>query len=57
MPLPGKPVAYNYGLLAVSYGLLLGIVVYCFRLLGFPGRASSGTVSKTWSKATRVYSY
>ena len=36
--LPGKPVAYNYGLLWLIYGLLYGIVTAsCFRLLGFPG--------------------
>ena len=36
--LPGKPVAYNYGLLWLLYGLLWGIVAYYFGLLGFPGR-------------------
>ena len=35
--LPGKPAAYNNGLLSINYGLLWGIVAYCFRLLGFPG--------------------
>ena len=32
--LPGKPVAYNYGLLSVNYGLLRGIVAHYF---GVPG--------------------
>ena len=35
--IPGKPVAYNYGLLSVDYGLLWGIVAYHFELLSFPG--------------------
>ena len=34
---PGKPVAYNSGLLWLIYGLLYGIVACCFRLLGFSG--------------------
>ena len=34
---PGKPVAYNYGLVSVNYWLLYGIVAYFFRLLGVPG--------------------
>ena len=34
--LPGKPVAYNYGLLWLIYGLLWGIVANCFWLLGVP---------------------
>ena len=36
--LPGKPVAYNWGLLCQIYGLLWGIVACYFGLLGFPGR-------------------
>ena len=35
--LPGKPGAYNYGLLSVNSGLLWGIVACYFGLLGFPG--------------------
>ena len=35
--IPGKPVAYNYGLFSVNYGLLWGIVAYYFGLLGVPG--------------------
>ena len=33
---PGKPVAYNSGLLWLLYGLLLGLVACCFGLLGVP---------------------
>ena len=36
--LPAKPVAYDYGLLSIQYGLLSGMVAYHFRLLGFPKR-------------------
>ena len=36
--LPGKPVAYNYGLLRLNSGLLWGMVAHDFWLLGFPGR-------------------
>ena len=35
---PGKPVAYNDGLLSMNYGLFWGIVACYFGLLGFPGR-------------------
>ena len=35
--IPGKPVGYHFGLLSINYGLLWGLVVCCFRLLGFPG--------------------
>ena len=35
--LPGKPVAYNFGLLWIYYGLLWDIVAYYFGLLGVPG--------------------
>ena len=35
--MPGQPVAYNYGLLWLIYGLLYGIVACYFRLLGVPG--------------------
>ena len=35
--LPGKPVAYNSGLLSVNSGLLWSIVAYYFGLLGVPG--------------------
>ena len=38
MDVPGKPVACNYGLLSMNYGLPSGIVAYYFGLLGFPGR-------------------
>ena len=38
MCIPGKPVAYNYGLLLLIYGLLYGIVACYFRPLGVPGR-------------------
>ena len=36
---PRKPVAHNHGLLSMNYGLLegIGIVAYCFGLLGFQG--------------------
>ena len=34
---PGKPVAYYYGLLSVNYGLLWSIVVFYLGLLGVPG--------------------
>ena len=44
---PGKPVAYNYGLLWLIYGLLWGVVACCFRLLGFP---SAFAVYDTWPK-------
>ena len=37
--MPGKPVAYNYGLLWLIYGLLWGILAHYFRLLGVPGEA------------------
>ena len=33
-PLPGKPVAHNYGLLGLYFGLLWGIVAHYFGLLG-----------------------
>ena len=36
--LPGKPVAYDNGLLCMYCGLLWGIVACYFRLLGVPGR-------------------
>ena len=36
--LPGRPVAYNSGLLWLIYGLLWGVLACCFRLLGFPGQ-------------------
>ena len=35
---PGKPVAYNNGLLSINYGLLWSIVACCFELLGVPAR-------------------
>ena len=35
---PGKPVACNYGLLSVNYGLLWSIVAYFLGLLGVPRR-------------------
>ena len=35
--LPGKPVAWNFGLLWIYYGLLYGIVACSFGLLGVPG--------------------
>ena len=38
---PGKPVAYNDGLLWLIDGLLYGIVACCFGLLGFPGTSLS----------------
>ena len=34
-PFPGKPVAYNYGLLCLNNGLLWSIVACDFGLLGF----------------------
>ena len=34
---PGKPVAYNNGLLSVIFGPLWSIVACFFRLLGVPG--------------------
>ena len=34
---PGKPVAHNYKLRSMDYGLLWGIVAHDFGLLGFPG--------------------
>ena len=39
---PGKPVAYNYGLLWLLYGLLWGIVAYYYGLLGVPGTLCFG---------------
>ena len=36
--IPGKPVAYYYGLLWLIYGLLWGIVACYFGLLGVPGK-------------------
>ena len=36
--LRGKPIAFNYGLLWLLYGLLGGIVACWFWLLGVPGR-------------------
>ena len=39
LSLPGKPVACNFGLLWLIYGLLWGIVACCFGLLGFPGKS------------------
>ena len=42
--LPGEPVAYNYGLLSMAYGLRWGIVAHCFRLPGFQGSCSHRTV-------------
>ena len=41
MDVPGKPVAYNDGLLSVNCGLLWDIVAYFFGLLGVPGSYSS----------------
>ena len=38
---PGKPVAYNSGLLSMDYGLLWGIVASYFGLLGLPGAYTS----------------
>ena len=46
--LPGKPVAYNYGLLSINYGLLYGIVACYFKLLGVPGMS-------TWSSGPYVW--
>ena len=37
MMIPGKPVAYNCGLLWLTYGLLYDIVACDFGLLGVPG--------------------
>ena len=34
---PGESVAYVFGTLSMSYGLLYDIVACCFGLLGFPG--------------------
>ena len=42
MKLPGKPVACNYGLLSVDYGLLWGIVACYFGLLSVPGSKLKG---------------
>ena len=53
--LPGKPVAYNYGLLSINYGLLWGIVASFFGLLGVPGKGKGGspaTAPKSLQKAT-----
>ena len=40
---PGKPVAYNNGLLSINYGLLWGIVACNFRLLGVPCTLKAAT--------------
>ena len=49
--IPGKPVAYNYGLLSTNNGLLWGIVANYFGLLGVPGkvdRSPTGLWGASW---------
>ena len=46
--LPGKPVAYNYGLLSVNYGLLWSIVTCYLGLLGVPGSSPYWNASAFW---------
>ena len=51
MRLPGKPAAYNCGLLWLIDGLLYGIVAYSFRLLGIPGTSAQDWVT-LWYAST-----
>ena len=54
---PGKPVACNYGLLWLIYGLLWGLVACCFRLLGVPGTFFvSGLPAEEFTGSTMVAS-
>ena len=46
LTLPGKPVACNYGLLWLIYGLRWGIVACYFGLLGFSGSVAAGDLNE-----------
>ena len=45
--LPGKPVAYNNGLLSINHGLLWSIVACFFGLLGVPGGMQASIFSSS----------